>query len=82
MRFTLFQPVFGDDGVNTLPEAIQLFPVRQLLKEEFGVILDPTFERNVWMEEGTAFAVTDVPNNLLEKLLNLFIESKPANPGN
>ena len=70
---------FGDDGVNTLPEAIQLFPVRQLLKEEFGVILDPTFERNVWMEEGTAFAVTDVPNNLLEKLHNLFIESKPAN---
>ena len=74
-----FNRFFGDDGVNTLPEAMQLFPVRQLLKEEFGVILDPTFERNVWMKEGTAFAVTNVPNNLLEKLHNLFIESKPAN---
>ena len=69
---------FGDDGVNTSPEAIQLYPVKQLLKEEFGVILDPTFERNIWMNEGTAFAV-DAPNNLMEKLHNLFIESKPAN---
>ena len=69
---------FGDDGVNTSPEAIQLYPVKQLLKEEFGVILDPTFERNIWMNEGTAFAV-DAPNNLMEKLHNLFIDSKPAN---
>ena len=56
-----------------------MFPVKQLLKEEFGVILDPIFERNVWMKEGTAFAVIDAPNNLMEKLHNLFIESKPAN---
>lgn len=74
-----FNRFFGDDGEATSPEALQLFPVRQLRKEEFGVILDPVFERNAWMKEGSAFFATNVPNSLLEKLQNLFTESKPAN---
>lgn len=54
--YLFFNRFFGDDGQGILPEALQLFPVRQILKEEFGVVLDPHFEREAWMKEGAAIS--------------------------
>lgn len=54
--YLFFNRFFGDDGQDILPEASQLFPVRQILKEEFGVVLDPHFEREAWMKEGAAIS--------------------------
>ncbi len=60
---------FGDDGASVSPAALQLLPVRQILKEEFGVVLDPYFERKAWMKEGaTLSALGDF--NLSQKILN------------
>ena len=71
--YLFFNRFFGDDGANMLPAALQLFPVRQILKEDFGVVLDPYFERKAWMKEGATFsALGDL--NLLEKILNNIFE--------
>lgn len=42
---------FGDDGGELLPEAAQLDPVRHLREAEFGVMLDPRLEREVWTKD-------------------------------
>lgn len=39
---------FGDDGSSEIPEAMQLVPVLQIRQEEFGMVLDPYFERKLW----------------------------------
>lgn len=47
--FNLF---FGDDGDQPLPEAGQLVPIQRVREAEFGVTLDPLFERSAWMKGG------------------------------
>lgn len=44
-EFLFFNRIFGDDGSEIVPEAEQLFPVRQIRKTNFGVFLDPAVER-------------------------------------
>jgi hypothetical protein len=58
------------------PAALQLFPVRQILKEEFGVVLDPYFERKAWMKEGATLSVLG-DFNLSEKILNNIFAMAP-----
>jgi len=46
----LFNRFFGDDGYQSSPEAMQLMPVRLVRESEFGTLLDPRFERKIWMK--------------------------------
>ncbi len=49
-----FNRFFGDDGERLQPEATQLQPVRHVRAAEFGVMLDPTLERDIWARGGAA----------------------------
>jgi serine/threonine protein kinase len=44
--------LFGDEGNNEVPEAMQLVPVLQIRQVEFGMVLDPYFERTMWSKSG------------------------------
>lgn len=43
-----FNRFFGDDGQQSPPEAAQLLAVKHVRDSEFGVMLDPEFERSLW----------------------------------
>ena len=45
---------FGDDGLVPLAEAAQLKAVRAIRKGQFGEVLDPEFEKSIWMKETLA----------------------------
>lgn len=71
-KYLFFNRFFGDDGSNVSPEALQLYPIRQIIKEEFGIVLDPYFERKVWIKEGASFQALgsiELPKNIVGKIL-------------
>lgn len=76
--YLFFNRFFGDDGADISPAALQLFPVRQIIKEEFGMVLDPEFERKAWMKEGTAFSALGDLNLSTKILNNIFDGTGPA----
>ncbi len=47
-----FNRFFGDDGTRPEPEAMQLHPVRYLREAEFGVMLHPRCEQEIWNRGG------------------------------
>lgn len=70
-RYLFFNRFFGDNGINVSPEALQLFPVQQILKAEFGIVPDPDFERKAWMKGSSKFNILGdfkLPQNMLNKL--------------
>ncbi|HPZ77936.1 MAG TPA: protein kinase [Bacillota bacterium] len=46
-----FNNFFGDDGDQVNPEATKMAPVRLIRDAEFGEIVVPEFEREVWLKE-------------------------------
>ncbi|MDR9756353.1 MAG: protein kinase [Thermoanaerobacterales bacterium] len=57
-RFLFFNRFFGDDGSEVAPEALQLLPVRKIQETEFGIHLDPYFERKAWAKDNTKLPLT------------------------
>ncbi|AFV11902.1 serine/threonine protein kinase [Thermacetogenium phaeum DSM 12270] len=73
-----FNRFFGDDGIDTVPEAMQLLPVRRIREAEFGVVLDPSFERKVWVEGGPPLPLTGEAKNIYQKLADEVAKDGPA----
>ncbi len=70
-RYLFFNRFFGDDGTSVSPTALQLYPIRQIVKEEFGVVPDPNFERRIWMVDrisDSALSGLNISQNILNKL--------------
>lgn len=73
-----FNRFFGDDGIDMVPEAMQLLPVLRIREAEFGVVLDPSFERKVWVEERTPLPLTGEAKNIYQKLQDGLNQNGPA----
>lgn len=63
-----FNRFFGDDGDEVMVEAAQLVPVQRVREAEFGVVLDPSFERKAWMKEGKALPIAGGALSIFKKL--------------
>lgn len=63
-----FNRFFGDDGLQPLAEALQLFPVRQVQAAEFGVELEPTYERTLWARDDGEVPLTGQALDMLRRL--------------
>lgn len=66
---------FGDDGKEESPLAMQLTPVRQIRKMNFGSFLDPVYERKIWMSQGSEIILLEDFATFDNKLIALLKES-------
>lgn len=67
--FLFHNLIFGDDGIDEIPEAMQLVPVLQIRQEEFGIVLDPYFERKLWNYQGNHFSLNgDTSHRIMASL--------------
>ncbi|MCD5401678.1 protein kinase [candidate division NPL-UPA2 bacterium] len=63
-----FNCFFGDNGTDLVPEAMQLLPVRQVRNTGFGILLDPVFERKIWITNKTMSLFKGEVRNIFQKL--------------
>lgn len=76
-RYLFYNLFFGDDGIDEIPEAMQLVPILQIRKEEFGIVLDPHFERRLWSASGNPIilhgkAIQGILSSLLIRSLDSY----------
>lgn len=78
-NYLFFNRFFGDDGKNILPEAMQLYTVKQIRKAGFGIVLDAHFERKIWMREKTSVVCKGKNIDLFRHLITSFRENTYKN---
>lgn len=73
-----FNRFFGDNGHDVIPETLQLLAIQQIRKVEFGVILDPYFEKKMWVEGKTLLPIAEEAKPLLQSLEASISQNSPA----
>ena len=72
-----FNLLFGlNNNEEVLPAAIQLYPVNQIDKAGFGLLLDPSFEKKAWLKEGYSLPVSGKSKQVLDGIMEYYTEKK------
>jgi serine/threonine protein kinase len=61
---------FGDNGNEIAPEAMQQLPIRCLRQADFGIILNPEFERELLTKDRRLWSLTKEAEIIYDRLLN------------
>jgi len=70
-----FNNFFGDDGDQVNPEATKMAPVRLIRDAEFGEIVVPEFEREVWLKEDQTRSFVSPVCEVYDELRNVQSET-------
>ncbi|WP_066633168.1 hypothetical protein [Desulfolucanica intricata] len=72
-----FNRFFGDNGKDVHNEALQLQPIRQIRKVDFGAVLHPGFERITWIGDENTHSLRGYPLTILQKLNDKYDKNNP-----